>query len=204
MRCSVCSKCGRGGAAFPVGVKWSFMPRNAPGQKYAVCNSDESEPGTCKDREIMRHDPHLLVEGCLLASFAMGAHACYIYVRGEFIREREHLQAAIDQAWSRPLDRFWLHTSTFDHPKALATYQRCTHRTLVTESTAVFARLRAGDEHAAIPIDLDRLRAAPRRARHHDIVPAGLQSFDRRCWRAVLDIGDQQRSGAGIAEGRDQ
>ena len=70
---------------------------------YLVVNADESEPGTCKDREIMRHDPHLLVEGCLLASFAMGAHACYIYVRGEFIREREHLQAAIDQAYEAKL-----------------------------------------------------------------------------------------------------
>ena len=70
---------------------------------YLVVNADESEPGTCKDREIMRHDPHLLVEGCLIASFAMGAHACYIYVRGEFIREREHLQAAIDQAYEAKL-----------------------------------------------------------------------------------------------------
>jgi NADH-quinone oxidoreductase subunit F len=68
-----------------------------------VVNADESEPGTCKDREIMRHDPHLLVEGCLLASFAMGAHACYIYIRGEFIREREHLQAAVDQAYEAKL-----------------------------------------------------------------------------------------------------
>ncbi len=70
---------------------------------YLVVNADESEPGTCKDREIMRHDPHLLIEGCLLASFAMNAHACYIYVRGEFIREREHLQAAIDQAYEARL-----------------------------------------------------------------------------------------------------
>ena len=64
---------------------------------YLVVNADESEPGTCKDREIMRHDPHLLIEGCLIAGFAMGAHACYIYIRGEFIREREQLQAAIDR-----------------------------------------------------------------------------------------------------------
>ncbi|KAH2812609.1 NADH-quinone oxidoreductase subunit F 1, partial [Aspergillus fumigatus] len=70
---------------------------------YLVVNADESEPGTCKDREIMRHDPHLLIEGCLIASCAMNAHACYIYVRGEFIREREHLQAAIDQAYEARL-----------------------------------------------------------------------------------------------------
>jgi NADH-quinone oxidoreductase subunit F len=90
---------GRGGAGFPTGMKWSFMPKQIGDRPhYLVINADESEPGTCKDREIMRHDPHLLVEGCLIASFAMGAHVCYIYVRGEFIRERERLQAAVDQA----------------------------------------------------------------------------------------------------------
>ncbi len=66
---------------------------------YLVINADESEPGTCKDREIMRHDPHTLIEGCLIASFAMNAHACYIYIRGEYIREKEALQAAIDEAY---------------------------------------------------------------------------------------------------------
>ena len=96
---------GRGGAGFPTGLKWSFMPKvPAEGRPhYLVVNADESEPGTCKDREILRHDPHTLVEGCLIASFAMGAHACYIYVRGEFIRERERLQAAIDQAYEAKL-----------------------------------------------------------------------------------------------------
>jgi len=95
---------GRGGAGFPTGLKWSFMPKQV-GERphYLVVNADESEPGTCKDREIMRHDPHLLVEGCLIASFAMGAHACYIYVRGEFIRERERLEAAVDQAYEARL-----------------------------------------------------------------------------------------------------
>ncbi|BBE70740.1 NADH-quinone oxidoreductase subunit NuoF [Oharaeibacter diazotrophicus] len=91
---------GRGGAGFPTGLKWSFMPKQSDGRPhYLVVNADESEPGTCKDREILRHDPHHLVEGCLIAGFAMGAHAAYIYVRGEFIRERERLQAAIDQAY---------------------------------------------------------------------------------------------------------
>ena len=68
-----------------------------------MVNADESEPGTCKDREIMRHDPHLLIEGCLIASFAMEAHACYIYIRGEYIREREQLQAAVEQAYEAKL-----------------------------------------------------------------------------------------------------
>lgn len=95
---------GRGGAGFPTGLKWSFMPKQSDGRPhYLVVNADESEPGTCKDREILRHDPHLLVEGCLLASFAMGANAAYIYVRGEFIRERERLQAAVDQAYEAGL-----------------------------------------------------------------------------------------------------
>ena len=95
---------GRGGAGFPTGLKWSFMPKASDGRPhYLVVNADESEPGTCKDREIMRHDPHLLIEGCLLAAFAMRAHTGYIYIRGEFIRERERLQAAIDQAYDAKL-----------------------------------------------------------------------------------------------------
>jgi NADH-quinone oxidoreductase subunit F len=95
---------GRGGAGFPTGLKWSFMPKQSDGRPhYLVVNADESEPGTCKDREIMRHDPHLLVEGCLIAGFAMGANTCFIYIRGEFVRERERLQAAVDQAYAANL-----------------------------------------------------------------------------------------------------
>ena len=96
---------GRGGAGFPTGLKWSFMPKESKDGRpaYLVVNADESEPGTCKDREIMRHDPHLLIEGCLIAGFAMGAVAGYIYVRGEFIRERQRLQAAIDLAYEAKL-----------------------------------------------------------------------------------------------------
>ena len=95
---------GRGGAGFPTGLKWSFMPKESDGRPaYLVVNADESEPGTCKDREIMRHDPHTLVEGCLIASFAMGAQTAYIYIRGEYIREREALQAAIDEAYDAGL-----------------------------------------------------------------------------------------------------
>jgi NADH-quinone oxidoreductase subunit F len=93
---------GRGGAGFPTGLKWSFMPKKSDGRpSYLVVNADESEPGTCKDREILRNDPHTLVEGCLIASFAMNAHAAYIYVRGEFIREREALQRAVDEAYAK-------------------------------------------------------------------------------------------------------
>ncbi len=78
---------GRGGAGFPTGLKWSFMPRTAPGQKYLVCNSDESEPGTCHDREILRYNPHALVEGMAIAAYSMGATVAYNYIRGEFIDE---------------------------------------------------------------------------------------------------------------------
>ena len=95
---------GRGGAGFPTGLKWSFMPKESDGRPhYLVVNADESEPGTCKDRDIMRHDPHTLIEGCLIAGFAMGANTCYIYVRGEYIREREALQAAIDECYDAGL-----------------------------------------------------------------------------------------------------
>ena len=95
---------GRGGAGFPTGMKWSFMPKQSDGRPhYLVVNADESEPGTCKDRDIIRHDPHKLVEGCLLASFAMGAHAAYIYIRGEFYNEALNLQHAIDEAYEAGL-----------------------------------------------------------------------------------------------------
>ena len=87
---------GRGGAGFPTGMKWSFMPKEPkPGKpNFLVINADESEPGSCKDREIIRHDPHKLIEGALIAGFAMRARAGYIYIRGEFIRETEVLARA--------------------------------------------------------------------------------------------------------------
>ncbi len=95
---------GRGGAGFPTGLKWSFMPKASDGRPaYLVVNADESEPGTCKDRDIIRHDPHKLIEGCLIAGFAMGAVAAYIYIRGEFYNEAVRLQAAIDEAYGAGL-----------------------------------------------------------------------------------------------------
>jgi NADH-quinone oxidoreductase subunit F len=95
---------GRGGAGFPTGMKWSFMPKQSDGRpSYLVVNADEGEPGTCKDRDMMRHDPHKLIEGCLVAGFAMRAVAAYIYIRGEFFREAENLQGAIDEAYAAGL-----------------------------------------------------------------------------------------------------
>lgn len=94
---------GRGGAGFSTGMKWSFMPKNDPRPSYLVINADESEPGTCKDRDIIRNEPHKLIEGALIASFAIGAHACYIYIRGEYFREAEALQQAVDEAYAAGL-----------------------------------------------------------------------------------------------------
>src|SRR5499426_2022620 len=86
---------GRGGAGFPTGLKWSFMPKQSDGRpSYLVVNADESEPGTCKDRDILRYDPHILLEGCLIAGFAMGTVATYIYIRGEFYNEASNIQVA--------------------------------------------------------------------------------------------------------------
>ena len=94
---------GRGGAGFPTGLKWSFMPKEPDGPTYLVVNADEGEPGTCKDREIMRHDPHKLIEGCLFAGFAMRASAAYIYIRGEFWEEADTLEVAIAEAYEEGL-----------------------------------------------------------------------------------------------------
>jgi NADH-quinone oxidoreductase subunit F len=95
---------GRGGAGFPTGLKWSFMPKQADVRpSYLVVNADESEPGTCKDRDILRFDPHMLLEGCLVAGFAMGAHTCYIYIRGEFFNEASNVQVAIEEAYAAGL-----------------------------------------------------------------------------------------------------
>ena len=95
---------GRGGAGFPTGLKWSFMPKEVGARPhYLVVNADESEPGTCKDRDIIRHEPHKLLEGCVVAGFAMRAHAAYIYIRGEFVNEARRLQSAIDEAYDAGL-----------------------------------------------------------------------------------------------------
>ena len=89
---------GRGGAGFPTGLKWSFMPRNVEGQKYIVCNSDEGEPGTCKDRDILRYNPHQLIEGMAIAGYTIGASMGYNYIRGEFWEPYERFEAALEEA----------------------------------------------------------------------------------------------------------
>ncbi len=99
---------GRGGAGFPTGLKWSFAPKKKPEDTnskphYLVVNADESEPGTCKDREILRHDPHKLLEGCLIGARAINANTCYIYIRGEYYNEAVALQKAIDEAYAAGL-----------------------------------------------------------------------------------------------------
>ena len=95
---------GRGGAGFPTGLKWRFMPAGKDERpSYLVVNADESEPGTCKDRDILRNEPHKLLEGCLIAGFAIGATRTYIYIRGEFLKEAQILQRAIDEAYEQGL-----------------------------------------------------------------------------------------------------
>lgn len=95
---------GRGGAGFPTGLKWSFMPRSAPGQKYLLCNSDESEPGTCHDRDILRYNPHAVLEGMAIGCYAMGATVGYNYLRGEFHHEPfERVEAALQEAYDAGL-----------------------------------------------------------------------------------------------------
>ena len=89
---------GRGGAGFPSGLKWSFMPRQFPGQKYLVCNSDEGEPGTCKDRDILQHNPHIVIEGMAIAAYAMGITVGYNYIHGEIFATYERFEAALDEA----------------------------------------------------------------------------------------------------------
>lgn len=90
---------GRGGAGFPAGVKWSFIPKESERPKYLVCNADESEPGTFKDRLLIETDPHQLIEGCAICCYAVGAHTCYIYIRGEYVRQAEILESAIREAY---------------------------------------------------------------------------------------------------------
>jgi NADH-quinone oxidoreductase subunit F len=92
---------GRGGAGFPTGTKWSFMPKETPKPKYLVCNADESEPGTFKDRLLMEKDPHLLLEGCLISCYAMGSNRCFIYIRGEYVLAARVLEKAIAEAYQK-------------------------------------------------------------------------------------------------------
>jgi NADH-quinone oxidoreductase subunit F len=94
---------GRGGAGFPTGLKWSFMPRQSPGQKYIVCNSDEGEPGTCKDRDILRYNPHQLIEGMAIAGYCIGATVGYNYIRGEFYEPISRFESAIQEAYDAGL-----------------------------------------------------------------------------------------------------
>ncbi|MDP3413589.1 MAG: NADH-quinone oxidoreductase subunit F, partial [Polaromonas sp.] len=89
---------GRGGAGFPTGLKWSFMPRQFPGQKYLVCNSDEGEPGTCKDRDIMQYNPHSVIEGMAIAAYAMGISVGYNYIHGEIFATYQRFEEALEEA----------------------------------------------------------------------------------------------------------
>ncbi len=129
---------GRGGAGFPTGLKWSFMPRNAEGQKYLVCNSDESEPGTCHDRDVLRYNPHAVVEGMAIAAFSMGATVAYNYIRGEFIDEPvPRFEAAVREAYEAGLLGKNIQESGIDfdlHPFVGAGAYICGEETALLES----------------------------------------------------------------------
>ena len=100
---------GRGGAGFPTGLKWSFVPKEIGNRPhYLIVNADESEPGTCKDRDILKFEPHKLIEGCLIASYAVQAHVCYIYIRGEYFVDGQKLQAAIDEAYKKKIPLYFI------------------------------------------------------------------------------------------------
>src|SRR5258705_10774818 len=92
---------GRGGAGFPTGVKWGFLPKDNPKPRYLCINADESEPGTFKDRQIIEYNPHLLIEGSLIAAYAIQSHKAYIYIRGEFVYGAKVLEAAIAEAYAK-------------------------------------------------------------------------------------------------------
>ena len=96
---------GRGGAGFPAGMKWSFVPKDSPKPRYLVCNGDESEPGTCKDRVLMERDPHQIVEGMAIAAYAIQAHYAFIYIRGEFDYPAQQMKKAIQQAYGKGIYR---------------------------------------------------------------------------------------------------
>ena len=142
---------GRGGAGFPTGVKWSFMPRGAPGQKYVVCNSDESEPGTCHDRDILRYNPHSVIEGMAIGGYAMGATVGYNYIRGEFLAEPyPRFEAALAEAYAAGLlgkdiqgtgDRLRPATpSPAPAPTSAARRRRCSSRSRASPASRASSR----------------------------------------------------------------
>ena len=137
---------GRGGAGFPTGMKWSFVPKESPKPKYVLCNGDESEPGTCKDRLIFEHDPHAVIEGVMIAAIAVGAHTGYIYIRGEY----RYLSRSCRRRWRTPTPAaFWARTSS-----AAATISTST-------GTAAPGAYEVGEESALME-SLEGKRGVPR------------------------------------------
>ena len=124
---------GRGGAGFPTGLKWSFMPRQFPGQKYLVCNSDEGEPGTCKDRDILRYNPHIVIEGMAIAAYAMGITVGYNYIHGEIFQTYQRFEEALEEARAAGYlgDK---------HPRQRASASSCTPSTASAPTSAAKRR----------------------------------------------------------------
>ena len=171
---------GRGGAGFPTGMKWSFMPKEPTEGRpnFLVINADESEPGSCKDREIIRHDPHKLIEGALIAGYAMRARAAYIYIRGEYIREAEVLFAAVAEAYAKGFIGKNACKSGYDFDVFV---HRGAGAYICGEETAMLESARGQERSAAPEAALSGWRGGFMAARRRSTMSRALPSSRRSC-----------------------
>lgn len=160
---------GRGGAGFPTGLKWSFMPRSFPGQKYLVCNSDEGEPGTCKDRDILQFNPHIVIEGMIIAAYAMGISVGYNYIHGEIFQTYDRFEEALEEA-RRRLPGRQDPGQQFQLPAACGARLRCLHLRRRNRAARI-ARRQEGPAalQAAVSCQLRPVRQAHHHQQHRDL-----------------------------------
>ena len=177
---------GRGGAGFPTGLKWSFMPRQFPGAKYVVCNSDEGEPGTCKDRDLLRYNPHSVIEGMVIAGYAMAATAGYNYIHGEIWEVYEQFEEALKEAYAAGYLGKNILGSDFSRD-----VRRPRLRGVHLRRGDGAARVARGQEghaalQAAVPGELRPVRQADHHQQHRDLRRRALDRAPRRrarSWR---------------------
>ena len=172
---------GRGGAGFPTGLKWSFMPRQFPGQKYLVCNSDEGEPGTCKDRDILPYNPHIVIEGMAIAAYAMGINVGYNYIHGEIFEIYDRFEEALEEARAagylgdeHPRQRLQLPAARVPRLRRLHLRRR--------NGAARVARRQEGPAalQAAVPGQLRPVRQADHDQQHRDLRRGAVDHQQRR------------------------
>ena len=183
---------GRGGAGFPTGLKWSFMPRAFPGQKYLVCNTDEGEPGTFKDRDILRYNPHALIEGMIIAGYAIGATVGYNYIHGEIWAEYERFEEALEEARAAG----YLGTDILGGGLRLPAARPPRLRRLHLRRGDGAARVPRGQEgpaalQAAVPRELRPVRQAHHDQQHRDLRRGARDHRERR--RLVPRAGQAQQ-----------